>query len=431
MELSQVLLFGGLVILVGLAGKLLQRRTRLPDSIFLILFGVLLGPISGAIPSVDVLPFVPLVSILALIAILLESGLSFEAHKLDSALRSALLLILGVCVTTTALVGIVLHYVFGWEPFGALLVGLISSGTTTLTVRTLLETTNADRHVRSIITLETIFNDITIVLGSFILIEFMQTGQGDLLGSLRIVASQFSVAVVIGAAVGWLWKGAMEWLSGIRGIRYISTLGLCMALYYLSETAGGNPVLSIFTFSIVLANHERIHESFFGGFKNRFAASLLQIKQVQGDFTFFMRSFFFFLLGVSFNFASLSGPVPAILMLIVLSILASRFLTITALSIVDPAVGRFRALMTVLIPRGFVATVVAFVPAQKGITIPYITEIVLLLVFASTFVSIGGTVAYNYLSHGKPVEKSPHPLAIGARESTGRRGKTAGGKKQA
>ncbi len=407
MNLSQILLFGGLVLLVGLFGRLLQQRTKLPESIFLILFGVLLGPILEIIPASEVLPFVPLVSTLALIVILLESGLSFEAHKLDYTLRSAIFLILLVGALTTIFVGGALHYVFGWEIYSALLIGLISSGTTTLTARTLLESTNADPHVRKIITLETIFNDITIVVGTMVLIEFMLSGQGGLAVPLRTIMSQFSVAIVLGAIFGWIWKGAMERLSGIKGLRYISTLGFCLTLYYIAEAVGGNPVLSIFAFSLVLGNHAKLHQHLFPSFQNQFAPALSQIKKVQGDFTFFMRSFFFFLLGVSFSFGLLAGPIPLIVFLIIAIILASRFISTSLLSLADPDVGRFRMLMTVMIPRGFVATVLAFVPAQRGIVIPLLTEIVLLLVFATTFVSIAGTFIYNLRTPNQAAKANP------------------------
>lgn len=408
MENSLILLVAGLVLLVGLFGRVFQRTTKLPESVFLILFGVLLGPVFGLIPASAVLPLVPIVSTLALVIILLESGVTFEATHLDRDSRTAALLIVLVGVLTTAGVGALLHWGFGWDIYMALLVGLVSSGTTTLTARTLLETTDADRRIRRIITLETVFNDVTLVLGTMVILEFMQHGGGGLGEPLRVIASQFSVGLVLGAAMGWAWKGLMERLGHRLAVGYIATLGFCLVLYYASEALGGNAVLSIFAFSLVLGNHEALHRRLFPGHVNSFAPVLGQIKRVQGDFAFFMRAFFFFLLGVSFSFQMLGGPVPWVVGGIIATILVARFISSTIASLFDDEMRRFRMLVTVMIPRGFVATVLAFVPAQRGVEVPQLPEIVLLLVFATTLVSIGGTYAYNYF-HPLP----RHPAAPG------------------
>lgn len=395
LTLGVELLIGGLIILIGLAGRVLQQRTKLPDSIFLILFGVLLGPLLGLVPAGAVMPFLPFVSVIALIIIILESGLTFETNQMNKTVHSAVLLITLVGVFTTLFVGGLLHYVFGWRILHALLLGLISSGTTTLTARVLLESTNANPHLRRLITLETIFNDLTLIVGTIIILQFLQhTGLG-LDAPLRTMAAQISIAVVMGTLVGWAWKSLLERVPRSMGLAYISTLGICGVLYYGAEAVGGSAVISIFAFALVLGNHEKLHRHFTPGVRNLFGPTLAKIKRVQGDISFFVRSFFFFLLGVSFSFEMLAGTVPVIVAIIIAAILICRYAAASIISAFDRDIRRYKMLVMVMIPRGFTATVLAFVPGQYGIYIPQLPEVVLLLVFATTAVSIGGTYLYN------------------------------------
>ncbi|MFH0927665.1 MAG: cation:proton antiporter [Candidatus Micrarchaeota archaeon] len=400
MELVLILFIIGLVTTVGIIGRYLQNTHKIPESIFLIALGLLLGPVMGWVPSAALMPLIPLISTLALIGILLESGLDFEAQKLNKEVRTSLALIILVGLFTTLSVGAFLHFVFGWNLPISLLVGLICSGTTTLTSRVLLESTRVHSHVKRIITLESIFNDITLVLGVTIILSLIgQSGTGfdEVAQSL---ASSISVALMLGAAAGWAWKSIAEKAAPATKLGYISTLGFCFLLYSLSGFVGGDPILSIFAFSIVLGNHEHIHRHFVGG-KNRFGEVFAEIKKVQGSFTFFMRAFFFFVLGVIFSFSLLQPYVLGIVAGIICLILASRLISVFVVSQRDKLLATHKFLVTVMIPRGFVATVLSFIPAQNGIEIPNLPEIVLLLVFASTAVSMVGTYAYNIAGRRK------------------------------
>ncbi|PIT84367.1 hypothetical protein COU37_03800 [Candidatus Micrarchaeota archaeon CG10_big_fil_rev_8_21_14_0_10_45_29] len=400
MELVLALFIIGLVTTVGIMGRFLQNTRRIPESIFLIFLGLLIGPIFNLIPASALMPLIPLVSTLALIGILLESGLDFEAQKLNKEVRTSLALIILVAFFTTVSVGAFLHFIFGWELLVALLVGLICSGTTTLTTRVLLESTRAHAHVKRILTLESIFNDITLVLGVTILLAIMSSSAINTEEVAKSLAASISVALVLGAAAGWAWKSIMEKAAPATKLGYISTLGFCFLLYSFSDFVGGDPILSIFSFSIVLGNHEHIHRHFVKG-KNYFGAIFSEIKRVQGSFTFFMRAFFFFVLGVIFNFSLLETQVLPIVSGILLMILASRFFSVFIVSMRDKLLATHKFLITIMIPRGFVATVLSFIPAQYGVVIPNITEIVLLLVFASTAVAMFGTYSYNLISRRK------------------------------
>ena len=128
-EIGDFFLIMGMIILTGFIGRLVRQRHKLPESLLLILFGLFLGPITGLAPGDVLLEFVPIISVAAMVAILVESGIEFDISRLTSTLSLSLLFTLVIAALTTLIVTGFLMFFFGWDPAFAALLGLISSGT--------------------------------------------------------------------------------------------------------------------------------------------------------------------------------------------------------------------------------------------------------------------------------------------------------------
>ena len=50
-----------------------------------------------------------------------------------------------------------------------------------------------------------------------------------------------------------------------------------------------------------------------------------------------------------------------------------------------------------MIPRGYVAAVLAFVPAQEGVEVPLLSDIIVMLIIVTTLISIVGVALYSRL----------------------------------
>ncbi|HID73135.1 TPA: hypothetical protein EYP38_04285, partial [Candidatus Micrarchaeota archaeon] len=169
MALEDFFLIIGAVILIGFIGNLVRQRTNIPDSLFLIVFGLLLGPVTGLVPGQALLEFVPIVSVAAMVTILVESGIGFDIFRIMGSFGRAALLTFLIAIITTALITGFLTFFYGWEPAHAALLGLISSGTTTITAMSLLNSLNIPNKIRRLVFLETVINDFTLILGTFII----------------------------------------------------------------------------------------------------------------------------------------------------------------------------------------------------------------------------------------------------------------------
>jgi len=76
-------------------------------------------------------------------------------------------------------------------------------------------------------------------------------------------------------------------------------------------------------------------------------------------------------------------------------LLAARFFSTQVLLLLDKKYRKETFLITTMLPRGFTATVVAFLPLEAGIEIPGLTEIVLLMLLISTIIAIIGVTIHE------------------------------------
>jgi cell volume regulation protein A len=407
MQLTEFFLIIGMIILIGFTGRLIRQRTKVPESLFLILFGLLLGPATGLAPGDLLLQFVPIVSVAAMVAILVEAGIEFDISRLKTYLGKATLYTLVIASVTTLLVTVFLMVFFGWDPAYAALLGLISSGTTTITAMALLNSVDVSNKLRRMILLETIINDFTLILGTFLIVEFIKVSDLSLSDAGKLIFSELSVGIMIGLVFGLAWRHVLSNMNKDRGLNYASTIGLCFVMYFIASFFGGNPIIAIFSFSLLLGNYQKIYSTLVPDNKENgdFEVVLKSIRSVQTDFSFFISSFFFVLLGVTLDLALFDKISPLLIGGIIILIIVARFLAATLSSRLDKVFSEYRSLISIMIPRGYVAAVLAFVPAQEGIKVPLLTDIIVILLVVTTLIAIAGTTYYARKAEKTPKKK--------------------------
>jgi cell volume regulation protein A len=113
----------GAIIAVGFLSNALFKKTGFPDTLFLMLISIILGPLLGVFLREEMLPFTPFLTTLTLIMILFEGGLNMEIYKvLSQSIRAT---ILGVLYVLAAMAFVTLfgYFVLGLGWLEALLLG--------------------------------------------------------------------------------------------------------------------------------------------------------------------------------------------------------------------------------------------------------------------------------------------------------------------
>jgi len=384
--------------MIGFLGNILFSRTRIPESLFLITIGLIIGPVLNLIDSEQLVETSSFVATIALIVILLESGMSLDIRKLLKNFSHATVFTLLVFMLSTLLVTLFLHLLMHWHLSHSLILGVISGGTTTITVMTLVSQCSVSEDTKTLLFLESMINDITIISVVVILIQIMKFSTIETAKVANLILGSVSIAFISGFLIGMLWISILFRYLEKHPLNYVATLGIVLMLYGLVESIGANGAIAALIFSLTVGNFRNVMMKL--KIKTKLVTehsleTLKKIKSIQLGITFFVKTFFFVFLGLIFSFKNLSQEILLIVLGMIFILLIARFFSAEALSFWDKKYRKDTFLITTMLPRGLTATVVAFLPREAGIEIPGLIEIVLLILFISTVIAIIGAAIHE------------------------------------
>ena len=155
-----LLLAASVVIILGVLGEAFFKKTGIPDIAFLMVLGVVIGPVFGIIQPEAVIEIVPYFAALALIIIMFDGGYNLHiGNVLKTAHFAIVLVILGFAVS----VGIVAafgHYGLGWEWMDSILLGAIVGGSSSIIVFGLVRKLRISDEAKSMLSFESALTDI-------------------------------------------------------------------------------------------------------------------------------------------------------------------------------------------------------------------------------------------------------------------------------
>jgi NhaP-type Na+/H+ or K+/H+ antiporter len=212
------------------------------------------------------------------------------------------------------------------------------------------------------------------------------------------IGKELAIAILVGIIAGFIWRYVLMEVNMSSNLNYISTVGMGFLLYYATSELGGNSIISIFVFSLLIGNYYKIHKLISPRKqdinRNEFQEMIDSMQCVQNDISFLIAAFFFVLLGITFNPNLLGTISPFLIAGIIATILVVRYFSSQIISLIDRNFSPYKFLITIMVPRGYVAAVLSFVPAQQGIVIPLITDIIVILLIFTTMIAILGAFLF-------------------------------------
>jgi cell volume regulation protein A len=408
--MNEVLILA-LIILVGFVGRVVFKYTKIPESLFMILIGLAVGPVFGIVDQALFAEYQSFIVTITLVIVLLDSGLKLNIVDTMKSMIKALSFTILVLIFSTSIVG-TFFILIGWEPLSALLIGVVSSGTTTIITASLLPRLKVPEDIKQILIMESIINDVTLITAAVILVQVIEVGFIDLGQLISLLFGPIAIAVILGLVFTLLWVSVLWRFYKRVELTYVFTMGILFLLHSLVDIFDGNGAIAVLVLTLILGNLPLILETFLGeesplkyGFLKRYSMSLktLQrfddildgIKESQVDFAFFVQNFFFVYLGVIFNPAKIDLVLIGICIAIILLMFVSRYVSARIMALSDPNFKKHSKFIASLVARGFTATFIALLPETKGIKVPLFKEIVLIMVLFSTLATILGSIIYE------------------------------------
>jgi len=366
----QVLLILSALLVLGAAGEAIFSRTGIPDAIWLVVAGILLGPASGLISPQALEPAVPIFGAIALTVILSGGAYRIRLVNLITAAPRGLLL-----STVGFVFSLVAIYLFFWiatelgwvapaPPVYWVMMGAIVGGSSSLIILPAVQKSGVDKSVGSTLEVESSATDAFCVVVAMALIDLANTGGAmDVPHLAATLAQQLGIGVALGIVA---FAMVVPILPRLRDAShgYTVFLAAMLGLYGITTFAQGNGAMAVLIAALLLGNAKSIVPRLIPGARPESFEGIQASAGIQDHMTFLMKSFFFVLIGLMF---------PSDWRLIGLGMLGAAFLFLLRFPAVylsmlrrDLSKQQFW-LMSTAAPRGLAAGVLATMPLTAGI----------------------------------------------------------------
>ena len=377
-----ILLAAGVVIFLGVAGEAFFKKTGIPDVAFLMVLGVIIGPILGIIQGEAVLQIVPYFAALALIIIMFDGGLNLDLkHMVKTAHFAFTLAILGF-ILSVAITTITVHDLLDWLWLESILLGSIVGGSSSAIVFGLVRNIRISEETKNMLSFESALTDILSTIIAFILFGAILAGQFDLQVLQETLGRAIVVGLVLGFGVGIPWMYISTKLGNAQH-SYMLTLGILFLLFFLANSFGESGALTALVFGLMLGNKKHLARVL------KFKLPKIEIDDpTHNQLTFLVRVFFFVFVGLMASIGKYEYVIIGIGITILIyfgRLIVGKITLTKRFSLLD------RKVTYSMIPRGLAAAVLATFPLTLGLPNAEIyPQIVFFIILSSVIITTIG-----------------------------------------
>lgn len=349
----------GLMYFLAKYLSLTFTRTKIPDVLVLMAMGIVAGPVLGIINLQQFGAVGGVISTMALVLIMFESGLLMDLKATIEALSSGYKLTLATSLMTVGLGTLAGVYLAEMNLVAAITLGIIISGTSSAVVIPTAKVLGLTDKTTNMLILESAITDVTCIIGTVAMLQIASSGgvhPGQVIGS---TLASFVFAIAIGLATGGIWLYFSEFITRINRTVF-PTVAFVFSVYGLTEFLGFSGAIASLALGLTLSNHRQIGFYKFIDKIDKYQTITDRDKNFYEELVFILKTFFFIFLGVSMKITHIVPFVIAAL-IIMGAYLLRFFLT----KLMQPDLSAREArIMSLLIPKGLAAAVLASLPAS-------------------------------------------------------------------
>jgi cell volume regulation protein A len=327
------LLLVSATLFLSYISSLFYTKTRIPDIVWLLCFGYLLGPVLHFFDKEIFITIFPMLILVTVSIFSFDTGINVDVSGMMNAVIKVLILAFATFLAITGGIGFVLNFfmpeLFTLEEgmlLGAMVGGLGGISVTGILnrLKTLIPAMEKDGVI---LNLESTLSDPIRIVACFTLIN-MITSEVTLQVGIKDIVFVFTISAVLGIVYGLMWSEVLHLLSN-RPFNYMMTIAALFPVYIASEryVGQGGGAITALAFGLAITNHDRISKFF--GSKRKVKVNKTRIREFNQEITFLIKAFFFVYLGlivsISVNYA-LIGLGVVLLMLVI------RYVTATGVA---------------------------------------------------------------------------------------------------
>lgn len=361
MEIAPTIVFVGLLVFFAHLFIALFERTKIPDVFFLILIGLFLGPILKIVAPQDFGKVGMILTTIALVVILFESGIGLDFETLKDSVKTAMSLTGINFVTTAIVVSLIAWCITPLSYLMSLILGTIVGGTSSAVVIPMIQNLKLEKESRTVLLLESVISDVLCIIFTLALVEsfkYQELRIGLMVG--QMVAS-FVLAVVLGVMSAIIWSFVLRKVRQMQN-SILTTPAFVVVLYGVTEILGYSGAISALAFGFTLGHIDFFNFSLIRRFTELTPVHLNEIeKSFFSEIVFLLKTFFFVYVGISIPLTSIWLVIFGIVLTLVIFVLR---IPVVRLSIPISYSKKDASIMAVMVPKGLAAAVLAGLPLQ-------------------------------------------------------------------
>lgn len=363
MQTSIIIIIIGLFIFWGhYLARIFEKRS-IPDVLGLMLIGILLGPVFHLVDPSEFGTFGPLFSNLVLIFILFESGTDLKISEIKSSFKeSARITTLGFLLTWLA--GFILcRYIFELPILSCLFIGAAIGGSSSAVVVGLVKKIQIRPKTATTLIIESAESDVFTLAIPLSILGLMMTGHVKADIAISQFLSSFLFALMIGVLGAFLWSFILNKIPNLKTTKF-STPAFLFIIYGIAEYLLFSGPITALSFGIAIGNLQYLEPKMMEKLiPNQDIVLPKDEKYFFSEMVFLLRTFFFVFIGVSIQIERIDWLLWGALItgvFFILRIIAVKFIIARDTPLLDKAV------MSIMIPKGLGAAVIATLPLQDG-----------------------------------------------------------------
>lgn len=391
MDITTVFVFISSVLIVGLFAELAFRATKIPNVLWLMVFGALIGPIGRVADASLIVPIIPAFSSLAIALILFDAGMHMKMGKMLKEIPRATILGLLSFSLSAIVAALAIHIIFEFTLTESLVFGCIIGSTGSGTVASIMSRLKRER-IGTVLEIESLITYPLALIIPIILLQSLEKGAAiDTVTIAATIAKSFSIAIAVGSLAGIL-VAILSRLVSNPIYSYSLSLASLLLVFSASQYLGGNGTIACFIFGIAMGNAKAVKLLLPGRTADKAGE---EAKDFGSVMSFFMRSFFFVFLGMIADFGTpgylVMGIVVSFLLLATRSIAA--WVAIRSKEFTE----NDRELISYILPRGLASAVMAPLPSiQYGLShLSPLTGIAFGVIVSTALLTAYGTFRYG------------------------------------
>jgi len=379
MDAAVTVLFLGLLIFLGNVLCRFFTLTKIPDVLFLIAIGIVIGPFLGLVTPSEFGVVGPLFTMVTLAIILFEGGLHITIETLKKSINGTAAITIANFVIIASICIAVMHYWAGLTFIESFMLGSILGGTSSAVVIPFTNYLNIKNDTKAILALESAISDVLCIVVLLALLDVVKLDQFDAGRIVGNLLASFLIAIIIGVVAGVWWSSIYQKLKSIHSI--FITPAFVFIVFGFVSLLGFSGAIAALALGVTLGNlyyfkAEKILP-FLGDNITQVELTIVE-KEFFAQLVNLLKTFFFIYIGISIHFGDMNIIYlgAAITIIIYLARIVMVWLTIPRSIPASDA-----AIISIMEPKGLAAAVLASLPLQAGIaagqTIQDVTYIII------------------------------------------------------